>query len=59
MHDYKGVVKMEVIYIKEHNNYDLVLGQKYSAIFYKKGWLLVEVDYMNKALLREESFKAV
>ncbi|WP_165690502.1 hypothetical protein [Bacillus wiedmannii] len=50
---------MEVIYKKWHNNYDLVLGKKYKASFYKKGWLLVEIGYEQRALLREECFEKV
>ncbi|MDG2738455.1 hypothetical protein P7M79_25185, partial [Vibrio parahaemolyticus] len=53
------VDNVEVIYKKWHNNYDLVLGRKYKASFYKKGWLLVEIGYEQRALLREECFEKV
>jgi hypothetical protein len=43
---------VEVIYTKWHNNYDLKLGSKYSAIQYKKGWLLID-----EVLYREECFE--
>ena len=33
---------MKVKYIKEHNNYDFVLGEVYAASKYKEGWLLIE-----------------
>lgn len=49
---------MEVVYIKEHNNYDLTLGNVYEAKFYKEGWLLIESDDKgNQVLYRDECFK--
>ncbi|AGK95386.1 hypothetical protein [Clostridium pasteurianum] len=49
---------MEAKYIKEHNNYDLILGNRYKAKFYKDGWLLIECDDKgNSVLYREECFE--
>ncbi|MHB0943363.1 HD domain-containing protein [Paenibacillus sp. ALE1] len=46
---------MKVVYSKWHNNYDeLVLGQEYSAQYYKKGWLLIDT-----VLYREDCFQMV
>ena len=45
---------MEVLYKKWHNNYDLKLGEKYTAHQYKKGWLLI--DWV---LYREECFEKI
>jgi hypothetical protein len=43
---------MEVVYKKWHNNYDFILGQKYKATLYKKGWILID-----GVLYREECFE--
>lgn len=45
---------MKVKYIKEHNNYNFILGKEYEANKYKDGWLLVEGQ-----LYREECFESV
>ncbi|KFM98515.1 hypothetical protein [Bacillus clarus] len=50
---------MQIIYTKWHNNYDLILSEKYKASFYKKGLLLVGIGYMQQALLYEECFEIV
>ena len=41
----------KVRYIKQHNNYDFVIGQECKASKYKKGWLLIDGQ-----LYREECF---
>lgn len=45
---------MTVIYKKWHNNYDLKLGDKYKALKYKDGWLLID-----GVLYREECFAVI
>lgn len=52
--------KIKVLYDSWHNNYEeLNLGEIYEAILYKKGWLLIETNYNEKALYREECFKVI
>ena len=45
---------MKVRYIKEHINYDFILGKEYEATRYKRGWLMIEGQ-----LYREECFKNI
>lgn len=45
---------MKVKYIKEHNNYNFILGQEYESSKYKDGWLLIEGQ-----LYREEYFENI
>lgn len=45
---------MKVKYVKWHNNYPFVLGQTYSALSYKPGWLLIQGQ-----LYREEQFEKI
>lgn len=49
---------MKAKYIKEHNNYDLTLGNIYEATFYKEGWLLIKNDDIgNSVLYRDKCFE--
>lgn len=53
---------IDVIYKKWHNNYEpLTVEEKYEAIQYKKGWLLIHWEdwsgYEDRALFREECFE--